>query len=69
MHSDLLNFLKRISEKISEFFLIIFVGISESRDAFTTIRFKISFSISFLKVAFNENDVFGDLSRIALMLR
>ena len=69
MHSDLLNFLKRISEKISEFFLIIFVGISESRDAFTTIRFKISFSISFLEVAFNENDVFGDLSRIALMLR
>ena len=30
--------------------------------------FKISFSISFLEIAFNENYVFRDLSRIALML-
>ena len=37
---DLLNFLKVISEKISEFFLNVFVGISESSDAFAIPNFK-----------------------------
>ena len=63
-----MNSLKIISEKISEFFLIIVVGIAESWDAFATFRSKISFSISFLEIVLNENDVFGDLSRIAVML-
>ena len=65
--SNLLISLKITSEKISEFFLIIFVGISQSWDAFATFRFKISFSICFLEPVFNENDVFGDLLRIVLM--
>ena len=58
---DLLNFLKVISEKTSEFFLNIFVGISESSDAFVIPNFKISFSISFVETVFKENYIFRDL--------
>ena len=59
--------LKWISEKI--YFLNCFCNFwDESWDAFATFRFKIYFSTSFLETVFQENDVFGDLSRIALML-
>ena len=58
---DLLNFLKVISEKISEFFLNVFVGISESSDAFAIPNFKIYFSISFVETVFKENYIFRDL--------
>ena len=58
---DLLNFLKVISERTSEFFLNIFVGISESSDAFAILNSKISFSISFVETVFKENYIFRDL--------
>ena len=67
--SGLLNPLKKILEKISEFFLMILVCITESWDAFATFTFKISFSISSLETVFKENGVFRDFSRLVLMLR
>ena len=60
--------LKQYQRNNLNFSKLVFIGISEPWHAFATFRFKISFSIPFLETAFKEDNVFADLSRIALML-
>ena len=60
--------LKQYQRNNLNFSKLFFAGVSEPWHAFATFRFKISFSIPFLETAFKEDNVFADLSRIALML-